>query len=67
MLEAMKAWEPSEDDLILVRRSLGVNSNAADIAHLSEAMIAAYKATTYATVRPGNTPDISAAHTCDTE
>jgi hypothetical protein len=39
-----------------------VNADPADIAHLPAPMVAAYKATTYATVRPNKTHDISAKH-----
>jgi hypothetical protein len=66
MLEAMKVWETSEDKLILLRQSLGVNVDPADIDHLPVAMVAAYQSTTYVTVGQGNTPDISAKHTHST-
>ena len=51
MLELMKAWSATDDDLIWLRRSLGIHAKEADIAHLPAAMVKAYQDTQYAKVR----------------
>ncbi len=51
MVELMKAWSATEDDLIWLRRSLGINAKEADIAHLPAEMVKAYQDTSYAKVR----------------
>jgi hypothetical protein len=51
MLELMAKWSPSDDDLILLRRSIGINADPEDIKDLNPAMVAAYNETSYAKVR----------------
>ena len=48
MLKVMAKWSPSDDDLILLRRSIGIHADPEDIEHLDPAMVAAYKETSYA-------------------
>ena len=47
----MKAWSATDDDLIWLRRSLGIHANEADIEHLPADMVKAYQETHYAKVR----------------
>ena len=56
MVELMKAWSATGDDLIWLRRSLGIHAKEADIEHLPAEMVKAYQDTHYAKVRaaPGS-------------
>jgi hypothetical protein len=51
MLELMQAWSATEDDLIWLRRSLGIHAKEADIEYLPAEMVKAYQETHYAKVR----------------
>ena len=51
MVELMKAWSATDDDLIWLRRSLGVHAKEADIEHLPAEMVKAYQETHYVKVR----------------
>ena len=51
MLELMKAWSATDDDLIWLRRSLGIHAKEADIEYLPAEMVKAYQDTHYAKVR----------------
>jgi hypothetical protein len=51
ILTVMAKWSPRDDDLILLRRSIGMHANPDDIKHLDPAMVQAYNQTSYAKVR----------------
>ena len=51
MLKVVAKWSPSDDDLIWLRRSLGIHANEADIEYLPAEMVKAYQDTHYAKVR----------------
>ena len=51
MLELMKAWSATDDNLIWLRRSLGKHAKEADVEHLPAEMVKVYKDTHYAKVR----------------
>ena len=56
MLELMEAWSATDDDLIWLRRSLGIHAKEADIEHLPAEMVKAYQETHYAKVRAAPPP-----------
>ncbi len=51
MLKVMRAWSATEDDLVLLRLSLGINAKEADVEYLPFEMVEAYQDTSYAKVR----------------
>ena len=59
MVELMKAWSATDDDLIWLRRSLGIHAREADIEHLPAEMVKAYQETHYAKVRASPAPSLA--------
>ena len=51
MVELMKAWSATDDDLIWLRRALGIHAKEADVEYLPAEMVKAYQETHYAKVR----------------
>jgi hypothetical protein len=50
MRQVMQGFGATEDDLLFLRLSLGVDAEEADVLHLNPEMIKAYKETRYAKV-----------------
>ncbi len=50
MRKVMQGWSATEDDLLFLRKSLGVRAEEADVDYLPPGMVEAYKETSYAKV-----------------